>query len=67
MNRRRFGIPMRTISPTYIIGQTGTGKINRPQATAKGLRNSFDDAAFQAKVPPHLVQRWLRHASSARL
>jgi hypothetical protein len=30
-----------------------------PQATAKGLRHSFGVAAFQAKVPPHLVQRWL--------
>jgi integrase/recombinase XerD len=31
-------------------------------ATAKGLRHTFGVAAFQA-VPPHIVQRWLGHAS----
>ena len=33
------------------------------QATAKGLRHAFGVSAFQARVPPHLVQRWLGHAS----
>jgi integrase/recombinase XerD len=28
----------------------------------KGLRHAFG-RAFQASVPPHLVQRWLGHAS----
>lgn len=32
-------------------------------ATPKGLRHSFGVSAFQARVPPHLVQRWLGHAS----
>lgn len=32
-------------------------------ATAKGLRHCFGVSAFQAHVPPHLVQRWLGHAS----
>lgn len=32
-------------------------------ATAKGLRHTFGVHAFQANVPPHLVQRWLGHAS----
>lgn len=32
-------------------------------ATPKGLRHAFGVAAFQAQVPPHLVQRWLGHAS----
>ncbi|WP_187434726.1 tyrosine-type recombinase/integrase [Bradyrhizobium cytisi] len=32
-------------------------------ASPKGLRHSFGVTAFQAKVPPHLVQRWLGHAS----
>ncbi|MFU1717859.1 tyrosine-type recombinase/integrase, partial [Bacillus amyloliquefaciens] len=32
-------------------------------ASPKGLRHSFGVNAFQAKVPPHLVQRWLGHAS----
>jgi integrase/recombinase XerD len=29
----------------------------------KGLRHGFGVNAFQALVPPHLVQRWLGHAS----
>ncbi len=32
-------------------------------AMPKGLRHTFGVAAFQARVPPHLVQRWLGHAS----
>jgi integrase/recombinase XerD len=32
-------------------------------AMPKGLRHAFGVAAFQTKVPPHLVQRWLGHAS----
>jgi integrase len=34
-----------------------------PAATPKGLRHAFGVAAFQAKIPPHIVQRWLGHAS----
>jgi site-specific recombinase XerD len=29
----------------------------------KGLRHAFGVKAFQENVPPHLVQRWLGHAS----
>jgi integrase len=32
-------------------------------AMPKGLRHTFGVSAFQALVPPHLVQRWLGHAS----
>jgi integrase/recombinase XerD len=32
-------------------------------AMPKGLRHSFGVSAFQSLVPPHLVQRWLGHAS----
>jgi site-specific recombinase XerD len=32
-------------------------------AAPKGLRHSFGVNAFQSNVPPHLVQRWLGHAS----
>jgi integrase/recombinase XerD len=32
-------------------------------AMPKGLRHGFGVNAFQARVPPHLVQRWLGHAS----
>jgi integrase/recombinase XerD len=38
-------------------GITGT------PATPKGLRHGFGVNAFEASVPPHLVQRWLGHAS----
>jgi integrase len=33
-----------------------------PAAMPKGLRHSFGVAAFES-VPPHIVQRWLGHAS----
>jgi integrase/recombinase XerD len=32
-------------------------------AMPKGLRHTFGVSAFQHFVPPHLVQRWLGHAS----
>lgn len=32
-------------------------------AMPKGLRHGFGVKAFQSNVPPHLVQRWLGHAS----
>jgi len=32
-------------------------------AAPKGLRHGFGVNAFEANVPPHLVQRWLGHAS----
>jgi integrase len=32
-------------------------------AVPRGQRHSFGVNAFQSKVPPHLVQRWLDHAS----
>lgn len=38
------------------------GEISGGAAMPKGLRHTFGVAAFQA-VPPHLVQRWLGHAS----
>jgi integrase len=38
-------------------GITGT------PAMPKGLRHGFGVNAFQSSVPPHLVQRWLGHAS----
>jgi integrase/recombinase XerD len=33
------------------------------RASPKGLRHGFGVNAFQCNVPPHLVQRWLGHAS----
>jgi integrase/recombinase XerD len=37
--------------------------INGTPAMPKGLRHAFGVNAFQSNVPPHLVQRWLGHAS----
>ncbi len=34
-----------------------------PAATPKGLRHGFGVHALEARVPIHLVQRWLGHAS----
>jgi integrase/recombinase XerD len=38
-------------------------RISGAQAMPKGLRHSFGVNAFQSRVPAHLVQRWLGHAS----
>ncbi len=38
-------------------------KISGTPAMPKGLRHGFGVNAFQSNVPPHLVQRWLGHAS----
>jgi integrase/recombinase XerD len=40
-----------------------TAGITGACAMPKGLRHAFGVSAFQTKVPPHLVQRWLGHAS----
>jgi integrase len=37
--------------------------IRGTHAMPKGLRHGFGVHAFQSLVPPHLVQRWLGHAS----
>jgi integrase/recombinase XerD len=38
-------------------------EISGTPAMPKGLRHGFGVNAFEASVPPHLVQRWLGHAS----
>lgn len=40
-----------------------TANIVGLHATPKGLRHGFGVNAFQSLVPPHLVQRWMGHAS----
>lgn len=40
-----------------------TAGISGMHAMPKGLRHGFGVNAFQSNVPPHLVQRWLGHAS----
>lgn len=37
--------------------------VSESAAMPKGLRHSFAVAAFRKSIPPHLVQRWLGHAS----
>jgi integrase/recombinase XerD len=43
-----------------VMAQAGIAGV---RATPKGLRHGFGVNAFEASVPPHLVQRWLGHAS----
>jgi integrase len=43
-----------------IMAQAG---ISGTPAMPKGLRHGFGVSAFQANIPPHIVQRWLGHAS----
>ena len=38
-------------------------RISGAFAMPRGLRHSFGVKAFQSNVPPHLVQRWMGHAS----
>lgn len=38
-------------------------EISGTAAMPKGLRHGFGVNAFETSVPPHLVQRWLGHAS----
>jgi integrase/recombinase XerD len=53
----------RTTAWRYVKTTMTAADIVGPAASPKGLRHSFGVAAFQAKVPPHIVQRWLGHAS----
>jgi integrase/recombinase XerD len=38
------------------------GVVGTP-AMPKGLRHAFGVRAFELNIPPHMVQRWLGHAS----
>jgi integrase/recombinase XerD len=44
----------------YVMAAAG---ITGSPAMPRGLRHGFGVNAFQSGVPPHLVQRWLGHAS----
>ena len=44
-------------------GSHGGGQDQRGARHDEWLRHSFGVNAFQSNVPPHLVQRWLGHAS----
>lgn len=53
----------RTTAWRYVKAVMTIAGIQGLSAMPKGLRHSFGVNAFQSNVPPHLVQRWLGHAS----
>jgi integrase/recombinase XerD len=53
----------RTTGWRYVKQVMASAGIIGTQAMPKGLRHGFGVRAFQSNVPPHLVQRWLGHAS----
>jgi integrase/recombinase XerD len=53
----------RTTAWRYVKAVMASAGITGTPAMPKGLRHGFGVRAFQANVPPHLVQRWLGHAS----
>jgi integrase/recombinase XerD len=72
---RTFRIRRSQRDPDLAIGAFGTGaarprrdgsRRSWPQPASpvpKGLRHGFGVNAFQSSAPPHLVQRWLGHAT----
>lgn len=52
----------RTTAWRHVKSVMSEAEISGGSAMPKGLRHTFGVAAFHA-VPPHLVQRWLGHAS----
>jgi integrase/recombinase XerD len=61
--RRRLWPWSRTTAWRRIKEVMVAADIHGACAMPKGLRHAFGVNAFQAKVPPHLIQRWLGHAS----
>jgi integrase/recombinase XerD len=53
----------RTTAWRHVKAIMAAAGITGTQAMPKGLRHGFGVNAFQSNVPPHLVQRWLGHAS----
>lgn len=53
----------RTTAWRYVKAVMATAGIRGLPAMPKGLRHGFGVNAFQSNIPPHLVQRWLGHAS----
>lgn len=53
----------RTTAWRYVKQVMAMAEITGSSAMPKGLRHGFGVNAFQSNVPPHLVQRWLGHAS----
>jgi integrase len=53
----------RTTAWRYIKHVMADAGISGTPAMPKGLRHGFGVNAFQCNIPPHLVQRWMGHAS----
>jgi len=53
----------RTTAWRYVKAVMAAAGITGTPAMPKGLRHGFGVNAFLSNVPPHLVQRWLGHAS----
>lgn len=53
----------RTTAWRYVKAVMAAAGITGMPAMPKGLRHGFGVNAFQSNIPPHLVQRWLGHAS----
>jgi integrase len=60
---RRLWRWSRTTAWRYVKQVMAAAGITGKAAMPKGLRHGFGVKAFQSNVPPHLVQRWLGHAS----
>jgi integrase/recombinase XerD len=60
---RRLWSWSRTTAWRHVKAVMKAAEITGTPAMPKGLRHAFGVNAFQSNVPPHLVQRWLGHAS----
>ncbi len=63
LSTRRLWTWSRTTAWRYVKTVMAMAGIIGAPAMPKGLRHGFGVSAFQSNVPPHLVQRWLGHAS----
>jgi integrase len=60
---RRIWTWERTTAWRHVKAVMAAANVIGTPAMPKGLRHGFGVNAFRANVPPHLVQRWLGHAS----
>jgi integrase/recombinase XerD len=60
---RRLWCFSRTTAWRYVKSVMAAAGVTGTPAMPKGLRHGFGVGAIQSKVPQHLVQRWLGHAS----
>ena len=63
LSARRLWTWSRTTAWRHVKQIMMTAGIDGSHAMPKGLRHAFGVNAFETSVPPHLVQRWLGHAS----